>query len=86
VALGEAVRSLDGAKLHLSAGGNGAFISITDHSQAAHLDQHLRGLGLSGVVLRGDIPLWLGRRTQPAIAQAVKQALDPLNRFPSLDD
>jgi glycolate oxidase FAD binding subunit len=86
VVLGEAVRSLDGAKLHLSAGGNGAFISIRDHSQAADLDEHLRGLGLPGVALRGDIPLWSGRRTQPAIAQAVKQALDPLNRFPSLED
>ncbi len=86
VALGEVVRSLDGAKWHLSAGGNVAFIATTSTPQAAVLDQHLRKLDLSGVALRGDSPLWLGRRTQPAIIQAVKQALDPENRFPSLDD
>ena len=86
VALGEAVQSLDGAKWHFSAGGNVAFIANTSASQAADLDQHLLELGLSGVALRGAGPLWLGRRNQPAIIQAVKQALDPDNRFPSLDD
>jgi glycolate oxidase FAD binding subunit len=86
VALGQAVQSLDGARWHLSAGGNLAFVSLASTAQAGELDQHLNRLGLSGVTLRGAAPLWLGLRSRPAILQAVKQALDPVNRFPSLDD
>jgi glycolate oxidase FAD binding subunit len=85
-ALGRAVRSLDGARLHLSAGGNLAFVSLASAAQAGELDQSLREQGLSGMTLRGAAPLWLGRRTCPAISQAVKQALDPSNRYPALDD
>ncbi|MEP6668397.1 MAG: FAD-binding protein [Chthoniobacter sp.] len=86
VSLAQAVRSLDGARLHLSAGGNLAFVSLSSPAQAGALDEHLRKLRLSGVTLRGDAPLWLGQRIRPAIAQAVKHALDPVNRFPTLDD
>lgn len=39
-----------------------------------------------GLTLRGDSPLWTGGRTKHAIEAAVKQALDPQNRFPTLDD
>ncbi|MDR3402906.1 MAG: FAD-binding protein [Chthoniobacter sp.] len=86
VGLGQAVRSLDGARLHLSAGGNLAFVSLSSPTQAGELDEHLQKMRLCGVTLRGDASLWLGPRTRPAIAGAIKQALDPLNRFPSLDD
>jgi glycolate oxidase FAD binding subunit len=88
VALGEALRSLDEARWHLSAGGNLAFVSLASAAQAAQLDERLRKLGLSGIALRGPAStgLWLGLRARPAIAQAVKHALDPMNRFPSLDD
>jgi glycolate oxidase FAD binding subunit len=86
VALGQAVHSLDQARWHLSAGGNLAFVSLADPAQTAEFDERLRKLGLSGVVLRGEAPLWLGLRTHPEIARAVKNALDPMNRFPSLDD
>jgi glycolate oxidase FAD binding subunit len=77
---------LSGARWHVSAGGNVAFVSLASTAQAGELDEALRKLGLSGVTLRGGAPLWLGVRARPAIAQAVKQALDPVNRFPSLDD
>jgi len=86
VALGETMQSLDGALWHLSAGGNVAFISLASAAQATELDESLQKLSLPGVTLRGDAPLWLGPRARPAIAQAVKHALDPTNRFPSLDD
>ena len=82
-ALGHRVQSIDGGRLHLSSGGNLGFVSV---SQVASLGQLLRELGLSGVTLRGEGPLWLGRRAHPEITQAVKKALDPANRFPTLDD
>ena len=88
VELGQAVQSLDQARWHLSAGGNLAFVSLASTAQTDELDQRLRKLGLPGMTLRGPASarLWPGLRARPAIAQAVKHALDPMNRFPSLDD
>lgn len=86
VALGEAARSLEGARFHLSAGGNVAFVSLGAKEHADRFHECLRKLGLSGVTFRGDAPLWLGLRPHPAITPAVKKALDPVHRFPSLDD
>ena len=85
-ALGEAVQSLDGARAQLSAGGNVAFVSLPSPAQIGEFDEHLRKSGLSGITLRGPAPLWLGVRPRPEILSAVKHALDPGNRFPSLDD
>lgn len=56
---------------HLSCGGNVAFSNTPPPR---------------GMALRGDSPLWIGGRTRFAIESAVKQALDPQNRFPTLDD
>ena len=94
--LDAAVRSLDGARVHLSAGGNVAFVSLPPTAPPARPDashgsrftfhDRLCALGLSGVTLSGNAPLWCGARATPAIASAVKQALDPQNRFPSPDD
>ena len=39
-----------------------------------------------GMTLRGDAPLWIGDRSRFAIEAAVKHALDPQQRFPTLDD
>jgi hypothetical protein len=36
--------------------------------------------------LRGATPLFVAPREESKIAQAMKQALDPMNRFPSFDD
>jgi glycolate oxidase FAD binding subunit len=85
-ALEKALCGLKGARLHLSAGGNLAFISLESSAQAGQLGERLSGLDLAGLTLRGDAPLWLGKRSRPAVATAVKQALDPENRFPSLDE
>jgi glycolate oxidase FAD binding subunit len=84
--LGQAVQSLAAARMHVSAGGNVAFVSMADPAQTSGFDQSLCKLGLSGVTLRGESPLWLGTRARPAITQTVKHALDAENRFPSLDD
>ena len=85
VPLDAALRRLDDARLHVSAGGNVAFVSLPD-SATTLLDVTLRDLGLRGVTLHGKGPLWLGVHDSPAISLAVKQALDPQNRFPTLDD
>jgi glycolate oxidase FAD binding subunit len=85
VALAEAVQSLPGARWHLSAGGNVAFVSLASSGQAVELDAHLRKLSLGAVSVRGEGPLWWGARPQSSIVIAVKQALDPVNRFPTLE-
>ena len=85
-ALDAAARSLDGTRVHFSAGGNVAFVSLPSAVPPTALQERLRALGLPGVTLCGNGPLWCGARTTPAIAGAVKQALDPQNRFPSTDD
>ena len=80
-----AIANLPAIKIHISAGGNAAFISLPQ-DQLAALARVLREQGLSGILLRGNGALWLGRIERPKIAQAVKQALDAENRFPSLDE
>jgi glycolate oxidase FAD binding subunit len=85
VALHQAVDSLPGARMHLSAGGNMAFISLAT-PQVAAFDERLRSQKLSGVTLRGDAPPWLGARPNFKIFQAVKAGLDAENRFPGLND
>ncbi|MCC6882799.1 MAG: FAD-binding protein [Verrucomicrobiales bacterium] len=56
---------------HVSCGGNVAYSSA---------------LPLTGLTLRGDAPLWIGGRNRFALEAAVKHALDPEGRFPTLDD
>jgi glycolate oxidase FAD binding subunit len=76
----------NGARMHVSAGGNVAFLCLTDSAAFSKCDEELRRLGLSGLTLRGETPLWCGTRSQRKITLAVKEALDPTNRFPSLED
>ena len=83
--LNESVLVLEGARLHLSGGGNVAFVSVPARFQQPFAAELCR-LGLQGLAIRGDGPLWLGNRRRSQIEQAVKGALDPENRFPSLDD
>jgi hypothetical protein len=84
--LDAAARSLDGTRVHFSAGGNVAFVSLPSSVPATALQERLRALSLPAVCLSGNAPLWCGTRTDSAIAPAVKQALDPQNRFPLIDD
>jgi glycolate oxidase FAD binding subunit len=84
--LDQRLRRLEGARVHVSAGGNLAFVSLASPSQSEALDEILRDTGWSGVTLRGQGPLWLGQRPRSQLALAVKEALDPNHRFPSLDE
>ena len=68
------VRALAG-RVHITAGGNAALVSLPVPAAA---------LGLPALTLRGPGPLWLDAPASPAITAAVKTALDPQNRFPSL--
>jgi glycolate oxidase FAD binding subunit len=80
------VTGLNGAQIHVSAGGNVAFVALADLETIPAVGGRLHALGLPGVTLRGPGPLWMGCRPRPAIGKAVKQALDPESRFPNLDD
>jgi glycolate oxidase len=81
-----AAQSLEGARLHISSGGNVAFISLPPSVRATTLQERLCGLALRAMSLSGDAPLWCGLSSNSAIEPAVKQALDPENRFPRLHD
>jgi glycolate oxidase FAD binding subunit len=85
-ALHQALQSMEDVRIHVSSGGNMAFVSLASTDQGASLNQVLRGLSLSGVTLRGESPLWCGVQTRSECAHAVKHALDPLSRFPGLDE
>jgi glycolate oxidase FAD binding subunit len=85
VSLDRALLGLEDARLQVSAAGHVAFVSLAFAADVALLNERLKALGLSALVLKGQGPLWLGNRSRPAIGEAVKQALDPNNRFPSLD-
>lgn len=73
--LDRTVRALAGARMHVSVAGSLAFVSLP-----AGAPQWL----LPALTIRGPGPLFPGARHQPAIAAAVKSALDPDNRFPPL--
>jgi glycolate oxidase FAD binding subunit len=82
----QAASAIEGARVHISAGGNLAFFSFPPRLDTTSVDGALAKLGLSGLTLRGDAPLWWGARARSKIAESVKQALDPVQRFPSLDN
>jgi len=84
--LDAAARSLAGARVHFSAGGNVAYVSLPASVPATGLQERLRALSLPAVSLSGNAPLWCGARTTSAVSAAVKQALDPQHRFPLIDD
>jgi glycolate oxidase FAD binding subunit len=76
-ALVRAVRALNGT-VHVSSAGNIAFASLPAGTDLADL-------GLPALTLRGSPLLWNLTLPVSAISLAVKAALDPNNRFPSLD-
>jgi hypothetical protein len=80
------MQSLPEARTHVSAGGNLAFVSLPSAESVTELDKQLGMMGAEGIAWRGRSPLWLGARRKTGIASAVKNALDPEQRFPALDD
>ena len=73
------VRAQTEAQGWISAGGNVGYVSLPPGAAAP-------ASPWPGVGLRGAGPLWLGPRRNFAVMQAVKAALDPVNRFPSLEE
>jgi len=73
-------------RLHASSGGSVAYVSMVSETAGSPIDSCLRNLKLHGLTLRGPGPLWQGCPHQSKIALAVKNALDPQNRFPALDN
>ncbi len=63
----------------LSAGGNAGYVSTPPGVAVP-------AMAWPGVTLRGEGQLWLGPQRDFVIMRAVKAALDPLNRFPGLDE
>lgn len=69
-----------GATANYSVAGNVAYIA------ADNISETLAALDLHGMNFLGErsAPLWLGKKPNTEIARALKSALDPTNRFPSL--
>jgi len=57
---------------------------LPEGAEVRGIDEQLRSLGCEALVFRGRGPLWLGFHADFRIHEAVKHALDPLKRFPSL--
>lgn len=85
-AIRQTLETVGDARVHFSAGGHVAWVSIAAGTPAADLDRTLGQSGLTALTLRGDGPLWWGPRSRARITAAVKAALDGPHRFPSLDD
>lgn len=66
-------------------GGNVGYLTLPAAAAGEDACRRLREGSFPALTLRGDGPLFPGLRSDPAIARAVKSALDPVNRFPSLE-
>ncbi|HTL17957.1 MAG TPA: FAD-binding protein [Patescibacteria group bacterium] len=84
--LTRALETIDDSRMHVSSGGNMVFISLAAGKQSVSLSDFLRRLSLPAMTLKGEAPLWCGNHSHWEIAEAVKLALDPENRFPSLNE
>ncbi len=75
-------------RAHYSVGGNVAFIAAPDAGAMEVVSRVLEGRNLSGLTLVGEsaCPLWIGDSSSGQIGTAVKSALDPLGRYPSIND
>ena len=71
-------------RIHLSAGGNVAHVSLAGDAPDERLSADWQAAGFPVLTLRGSGVLWRGARPDTAIQHAVKQALDPQGRFPDL--
>ena len=68
-----------GARSWIGAGGNVGYLSLP-------LGATLPVFAQPALTLRGEAPLWPGARPRFDVMRTVKAALDPQNRFPTLDD
>ena len=84
--LGAALMRFPGSRVHFSAAGNVAFVSLPPPARSADLDAVCRALTLRGIVLRGDGgPMQLGSRPASAHEGHLRTVFDPCDRFPPLE-
>lgn len=84
-ALTPALNAIEGVRHQVGAGGAVAWVAWEDPGATPAVGSTLTHLGLEGLTLRGDAPLWWSRSPRAAVESAVKLALDPAHRFPPLD-
>ena len=71
--------------MHLSCAGSLTLLALKFPGAITRMDEVFRKLALSGLVFRGlATTTWLGERNARAIDDAIKQAMDPTNKFPDL--
>lgn len=74
-----------GVDLHFSAAGAVAWLLCDSQDDVDHLDQLLLGKEVAGLVVRGTATRPnIGSWPRTKISSAVKQAMDPISKFPSL--
>jgi glycolate oxidase FAD binding subunit len=73
-------QTMAGARTWVGLGGNVGFISLPRGGTLAD------GLAWPAMTLRGGGALWPGKRADAEVHRAVKTALDPRGRFPSIED
>ena len=74
------VRTMAGARAWVGLGGNVGFVSM------ARGEAMTGGWPWPAMTLQGVGALWPGRRESAEVFRAVKAALDPQGRFPTLED
>ncbi len=83
----ELCQTLEGqsnVRLHVSLAGQLVWVAVSGDPSLRSLDTLLKSLGLSGLVVRGEGPCWIGVQRSSHMHQALKQAMDPSSRFPDL--
>jgi glycolate oxidase FAD binding subunit len=73
-------RTMAGARTWVGLGGNVGFVSLPRGGEIAG------GLVWPAMTLRGGGALWPGKRVGAEVFRAVKVALDPQGRFPTIED
>lgn len=72
-------------EMHSSVAGSLTWLAIKSRESVAEVHETLRQLSLAGLVFRTPAETtWLGMRQPRAIDDAIKQAMDPANKFPGL--
>ena len=68
---------------HYGMAGNMAWLAISGHTEVEEVSAILEKEELSALAIRGDTPrLAYGKRVRHNVQNALKQALDPQNKFP----
>jgi glycolate oxidase FAD binding subunit len=72
-------------RVWIGAGGASAMVSLAHEAHWGPLATRVGALGWPALTVRGEAPLMPGHRERSEIRPAVKHALDPNHRFPSLE-